>query len=253
MRFLLWKEGSGKQDLRVVEGWSFLCQVFERKLLVLTQVLRWRGWGEWTLLHPVIPAIMEVKGCSKWNRWHFCENIGTAWNGVRPALRCLDIVCLCIPSFLLKDFSQTEQNQLMPTPQEQNVDWERGRMLRIYIGFQATKFYCFPPPPPPPPHFYCFSSSSSSSSFYCFLSFAHSFHFFFSTRFYKRLPTAIFSSFWSNVSCSKQQSWFSSAVSWLPCLSAPVSFKDSYSKTTACTSLSLIQCTYGTHSHPRRK
>ena len=165
MRFLLWKEGSGKQDLRVVEGWSFLCQVFERKLLVLTQVLRWRGWGEWTLLHPVIPAIMEVKGCSKWNRWHFCENIGTAWNGVRPALRCLDIMCLCIPSFLLKDFSQTEQNQLMPTPQEQNVDWERGRMLRIYIGFQATKFYCFPPlkpPLPPPSHFYCFSSSSSS-------------------------------------------------------------------------------------------
>ena len=80
-------------------------------------------------------------------------------------------------------------------------------MLRIYIGFQAIKFYCFPPPepplpppphfycslsssysssfllffppPPPPPHFYCFSSSSSSSSsFYCFLSFAHSFHFF---------------------------------------------------------------------------
>ena len=83
-------------------------------------------------------------------------------------------------------------------------------MLRIYIGFQATKFYCFPPlkpPLPPPSHFYCFSSSSSSSfllffllllisiafppppphfycfsssssSFYCFLSFAHSFHFF---------------------------------------------------------------------------
>ena len=60
---------------------------------------------------------------------------------------------------------QTEQNQLMSTPQEQNVDWERGRMLRIYIGFQATKFYCFPPlkpPLPPPSHFYCFSSSSSS-------------------------------------------------------------------------------------------
>ena len=40
-------------------------------------------------------------------------------------------------------------------------------MLRIYIGFQAIKFYCFPPPkpplPPPPPHFYCFISSSSSS------------------------------------------------------------------------------------------
>ena len=28
MGFLLWKEGSGKQDLRVVEGWGFLCQVF---------------------------------------------------------------------------------------------------------------------------------------------------------------------------------------------------------------------------------
>ena len=57
-------------------------------------------------------------------------------------------------------------------------------MLRIYIGFQATKLYCFPPPkpplpppppvsivffppppppPPPPPHFYYFSSFSSSS------------------------------------------------------------------------------------------
>ena len=24
---------------------------------------------------PVIPAIMEVKGCSKRNRQHFCENI----------------------------------------------------------------------------------------------------------------------------------------------------------------------------------
>ena len=106
---------------------------------------------------PVIPTIMEVKGCSKRNRWHFCENIGTVWNGVRPALRCLDITCLCILSFLLKDFSQTEQNQLMSTPQEQNVDWERGRMLRNYIGFQAIKFNSFPPPRPPPPHFYCFS------------------------------------------------------------------------------------------------
>ena len=39
-------------------------------------------------------------------------------------------------------------------------------MLRIYIGFQAIKFYCFPPrkpPLPPPPHFCCFLSSSSSS------------------------------------------------------------------------------------------
>ena len=39
-------------------------------------------------------------------------------------------------------------------------------MLRIYIGFQAIKFYCFPQPKPPlpPPHFCCFLSSSSSSS-----------------------------------------------------------------------------------------
>ena len=38
-------------------------------------------------------------------------------------------------------------------------------MLRIYVGFQAIKFYCFPPPKPPlppPPHFYCFLSSSST-------------------------------------------------------------------------------------------
>ena len=116
---------------------------------------------------PVIPAIIEVKGCSKRNRWHFCENIGTVWNGMRPALRCLDITCLCILSFLLKDFSQTEQNQLLSTPQEQNVDWERGRMLRIYIGFQATRFYCFPPPIPPlppPPHFYCFPSTTTTTT-----------------------------------------------------------------------------------------
>ena len=30
MGFLLWGEGSGKQDLRVVGGWGFLFQVFER-------------------------------------------------------------------------------------------------------------------------------------------------------------------------------------------------------------------------------
>ena len=172
----------------------------------------------------VISAIMEVKGCSKRNRWHFCENIGTVWNGVRPALRCVDIKCLCILSFLLKDFWQTEQSQLISTPQEQNADWERGSMWSIYIGFQAIKLYCFLslhldhhrhyhisivlyhhqrhhhmsivfPPPPQPRHFYCFPSS----------------------RFYKRLPTAFLSSFCSNVSCSEQQSWFSSTVSWSPC------------------------------------
>ena len=54
----------------------------------------------------------------------------------------------------------------------------------------------------PSPQFYYFPSSSSS--FYCFLSFTHSFRFSFSTRFYKRLPTAIFSSFWNNVSWRKK-------------------------------------------------
>ena len=93
---------------------------------------------------------MEVKRYLKRNRWHFCENIGNDWNRVRPALQCLDITCLYILSFRLKDFSQTEQNKLMSTLQEQNVDWERGRMLSIYIGLQAIKFQCFLPPPPPP-------------------------------------------------------------------------------------------------------
>ena len=224
---------------------------------------------------PVIPAIMEVKGCSKRNRWHFCENTGTVWNGVRPAFRCLDITCLCKLSFRLKDFSQTEQNQFMSTPQEQNVDWERGRMLRIYIRFQAIKFYCFPPPTPllrhfhcfpspppapPPPRFCCFpstttttttcqllsSTTTNNTTSFLLFSLHHHHHisivFYpsFSTRLYKRLSTAILSSFCRNASCSKQQSWFSPAVSWLSYLSAPVSFKDSYSTTTTCTSPSLI-------------
>ena len=198
---------------------------------------------------------MEVKGCSKRNRSHFLENIGIVWNGVRPALRCLDITCLCVLSFLRKDVSQTEQNQLMSTPQEQHVDWERCRMLRIYIGFQAIKSYCFPPPRPPLPHFNCFPSTTTTT--FLLFSFRHHrhhisivfppppqpphFHRFPSTRFYKRLPAAILSSFCSNVSCSEQRSWFSSTVSWLPCLSAPVSFKESYSTATTCTSPSLIQ------------
>ena len=72
-------------------------------------------------------------------------------------------------------------------------------------------------------------------------------------RFYKRLPFAIISSFCSNASCSEQLSWFSSAVSWLSCSSAPVSFKDSCSTTTSCPSPSLVQYTYATHFHPRKK
>ena len=89
--------------------------------------------------------------------------------------RCLDITCLCILSFLLKDFSQTEQNQLMSTPQEQNVDWERGRMLRIDIVLKAIKFNSFPPPPPPP-HFYCFPSTTTTTTTFLLFSLHHHHH-----------------------------------------------------------------------------
>ena len=68
----------------------------------------------------------------------------------------------------------------------------------FYTTFPSSLFlFIFPSP-----QFYYFPSSSSS--FYCFLSFTHSFHFSFSTRFYKRLLTAIFSSFWNNVSWRKK-------------------------------------------------
>ena len=129
---------------------------------------------------------MEVKGCSKRNLWHFCENtVGTVWNGVIPALRCLDIMCLFILSFRLKDFSQTEQNQLKSTPQEQNVDWEGGNMLRFYIGFQVIKIYCFPSTTTTfllfsssttttatAPHFYCFPSTTTTATTTTFLLFS---------------------------------------------------------------------------------
>ena len=155
-------------------------------------------------------------------------------------------------SFRLKDFSQTEQNQLMSTPQEQNVDWDRGDMLRFYIGFQAIKFYCFPSTTTTfllfssstttttatATTFYCFplttttattttfllssfsttTTTATATTFYCFplttttattatfLLFSILLllvSFLFSSRFYKRLPTAIISSFGSNVSCTK--------------------------------------------------
>ena len=91
-----------------------------------------------------------------------------------PALQCLDITCLYILSFRLKDFSQTEQNQLVSTPQEQNVDWERGGMLSIYIGFQAIKFQCFLPPPPP--HLYCFPSTTTITTTFLLFSLHHHHH-----------------------------------------------------------------------------
>ena len=118
-------------------------------------------------------------------------------------------------------------------------------MLRVYRGFSGHKILLFSSPRPPPPHFYCVPSTTTSTFLLFSLHHHHRHHIsvvfpppppphfycFPSTRFYKRLPTAIISSFCSYVSCSEQQSWFSSAVSCLPCLSAPVSFKDSYSTT----------------------
>ena len=65
-------------------------------------------------------------------------------------------------------FANGEQNRLMSTPQEQNVDREKRRMWRIYIKFSGHKIPLFSllllliyivlpsPPPPPLPHFYCF-------------------------------------------------------------------------------------------------
>ena len=117
---------------------------------------------------PVIPAVIEVKGCLEWNRRHFiCENIGTVWNRVRPALRCLDITHLFILSFLLKDFSQKEQTE----PTHGNSS---GAKCRLKISENVAHLYrfsvhkilsfslllllsllisfIFPPPPQPPPH-----------------------------------------------------------------------------------------------------
>ena len=151
----------------------------------------------------------------------FVEGIGTVWNGVRPALRCWHITYLCMLSFLLKDFSQTEQNQLMSTPHEQNVDWEKGRMLRIYKGLllhhhhisivfhhlSPPHFYCFLlapphfyffPPPPPPPLFYHF--------------YHHHISVFSSKSFYKRREITIISSVCSDVSSSEEKPRFSSTV-----------------------------------------
>ena len=72
-------------------------------------------------------------------------------------------------SFLINDFLQTEQNQLMSAPQEQNVDWENASIMRIDIVLKAIKFNSFPPPPPPPPpHFYCFPSTTTTTTFLLF-------------------------------------------------------------------------------------
>ena len=107
--------------------------------------------------------MMEVKGCSKRNRWHFCENtVGTVWNGVIPALRCLDITCLCILSFLsslhTKGFfaDRTEPTELLH-------HHHRHHMSIIFPP---------PPPAPPPPHVYCLPSTTTSTAATTFLLFS---------------------------------------------------------------------------------
>ena len=121
------------------------------------------GEGKW----PLKLAVIKIKPRLSFQTWSsgqlcrwkdarsetadiFFEDIATVWNGVRQALLCLIITCLCMLSFLLNDFSQTEQNQLMPASQEQSVDREKGRILRIYIGlllvlpsFTTTTFLLF--------------------------------------------------------------------------------------------------------------
>ena len=76
--------------------------------------------------------------------------------------------------FSTKGFWQTDLSQLTSTPREQNLDWERGRMLRIFIGFQVIKFHCFlPAPPPPPPHFHCFPSTTTTPTTFLLFSLHH--------------------------------------------------------------------------------
>ena len=180
-------------------AWS-LTFLYTQVVIVINTKLSSPGEGKW----PLKLAVIKIKPTLSFQTWSsrqlcrwkdarsetadiFFEDIATVWNGVRQALLCLIITCLCMLSFLLNDFSQTEQNQLMPASQEQSVDREKGRMLRIYIGlllvlpsFTTTtfllfsfstittflyflpppRFYCFLPPPPPP-NFYFFPSSHS--------------------------------------------------------------------------------------------
>ena len=106
---------------------------------------------------------MQVKGCSKRNRWHFCEDIGTVWIGVtRPVLRCVEIKCLCILYFLLNDWSQKEQTQLMSTPRT-------GAECRLKKRSNVSNLYRLasheiPLLTPPPPQYYCFSQTSGSEA-----------------------------------------------------------------------------------------
>ena len=154
---------------------------------------------------------------------------------------CVDITCLCMISFVLNDFSKTEQNQLMSTSLEQNVDREKGRMLRIYIflllllpSFTTTTFLFFSfsttitsrflyfLPPPLPPQFYRFLLPPLLPHFYFF-------------------PPG---NSIKDRKLSQLVQFVSSTVSRLSISSAPVSLTDSHSSTATCISPSLIQCTY---------
>ena len=75
--------------------------------------------------------------------------------------------------FSTKGFWQTDLSQLTSTPREQNLDWERGRMLRIFIGFQVIKFHCFLPAAAPPPHFHCFPSTTTTPTTFLLFSLHH--------------------------------------------------------------------------------
>ena len=65
-------------------------------------------------------------------------------------------------------------------------------MLRIYIGFQAIKFYCFPPPRPLPPHFNCFPSTTATTFLFFSLHPHHHHHRHISIVFFSTTTTTTF-------------------------------------------------------------
>ena len=157
---------------------------------------------------PVIPAIMEVKGCWKRNRWHFCENIGTVkgfnvgviskagWNCFKWGETSITLFRHHVPlhtihstkGFFADRTKPTHGNSLRAECRLKNR-WNVEHLYRfsghkiLLFSSSTTITTIFPlfslhhhhhrhhisivfPPHPPPPYFYCF------------LSFAHSFHFF---------------------------------------------------------------------------
>ena len=102
------------------------------------------------LTDPVNPATIQVKECSKRNRWHFCKRIGPVRNRVR-ALRSLKIKFLLHILFSTKRFvaKRTEPIHVSSTGTECRL--KKGRTFRIHI------FYCLSPPHHH--HLYCFYCS----------------------------------------------------------------------------------------------